>query len=61
MRLIFALALVFLSSCYRRFVFDHKTQKWDTFMGRGKPFRSKKKPTKAKHTPNPFYNIIKEK
>ena len=30
-------------------------------MGRGKPFRSKKHPTKAKHTPEPFYDKIQEK
>lgn len=30
-------------------------------MGRGKPFRSKKNPTKAKHTPQPFYDKIQEK
>jgi len=61
MRLFFALALLFLSSCYRRFIFNHTTQKYDIYIGRGKPFRSKKNPTKAKHTPQPFYDKIQEK
>jgi hypothetical protein len=61
MKLLFALCLLFLSSCYRQFVFDHKTKKWDMYMGRGKPFRSKKHPRRAKHIPNPYYMKIKEK
>jgi len=60
MRLLAVLTLcILLTSCYKRFVFNHKTQKWDIYIGRGRPFRSKKYPNKAKHVPVPYYKVLR--
>jgi hypothetical protein len=60
MKLITVLALcILLTSCYKRFKYNATIGRWETHVGRGRPFRSKKHPTKAKHVPVPFYNNIK--
>jgi hypothetical protein len=60
MRLLMVLTLcILLSSCYRRFKYNAAVGRWETYVGRGRPFRSKKHPTKAKHVPVPYYKMLK--
>jgi len=60
MRLLAVLTLcILLTSCYRRFKYNATVDRWETYVGRGRPFRSKKHPIKAKHVPAPFYRMLK--
>jgi len=60
MRLLLVLTLcILLSSCYKRFKYNATVDRWETYIGRGRPFRSKKHPTKAKHVPAPYYKVLR--
>jgi len=60
MRLIAVLTLcILLTSCYRRFKYNATMGRWETYVGRGRPFRNKKHPPKAAHVPVPFYKMLK--
>jgi len=60
MRLLAVLTLcILLTSCYRRFKYNATADRWETYIGRGRPFRSKKYPNKAKHVPVPYYKVLR--
>lgn len=50
---------ILLSSCYKRFKYNATADRWESYIGRGRPFRSKKHPNKAKHVPVPYYKVLK--
>ena len=59
MRVILLAFCLCLTSCYRKFLFNHVSKKHEVYVGQGRPFQTNKKPKKAAHTPQPYYNVIK--